>query len=416
MSYGCYVHIPFCNGEKCPYCGFYSIPYAPYLADDYIPAVLEQARRSSFPDFDTLYIGGGTPSSLTLMQLETLLDGLQKIHPMPKDCEITVELNPENVTEELVNTLERCSVTRVSLGVQSLVQRQLMVLGRKHTVDMITQAFELLRSKSFSTSIDLIFGVPGQELEEWSTTIGRAIELDPDHISIYCLSYEEGTPFAYALRKGLISSVTAEAEQAMFFTALNRFEAAGYEHYEISNLCKPGKYSRHNMKYWTGEGYMGLGAGAHSYAPGPPRWLRMAAVKNVRGFLGRIASAESIWEFVEALDLPKRVAEFLMLRFRLVNGFSVEDVARNLPEIDAIQFVDLLKPLEDSKHIVREGGRLRIPRESLFISDAIILAAVEATDRYIRQTALRLHAVTDDIDMADYITSFHGPEEPSPQK
>lgn len=414
MSYGCYVHIPFCNGEKCPYCGFYSIPYAPYLADDYIPAVLEQARRSNFPEFDTLYIGGGTPSALTPMQLESLISGLLKIRPMKG--EITIELNPEDITEELASLLKECSVNRVSLGVQSLVPRQLMALGRKHCVEKTISSFEILQAKGFNTSTDLIFGIPGQELEEWNTTIAKTIELNPDHISMYCLSFEEGTPFAYALRKGLVSAVSADKEHAMFFNALNRLETAGYEHYEISNLSKNGKSSRHNMKYWTGEGYIGLGAGAHSYIPGPPRWLRMATIKSVRGFLGKIASAEQLWDFIEVLDLPKRVAEFLMLRLRLIKGFTVEDVARAFPEFDALHFIDLLKPLETRRHLLFEDGRIRIPREALFVSDSIILSAVEAVDSYIRQTALRLRAVSDDTDISEYISSFRAPDQPGPLK
>ncbi|HHS51220.1 MAG TPA: radical SAM family heme chaperone HemW [candidate division Zixibacteria bacterium] len=416
MSYGCYVHIPFCEGQKCPYCGFFSVPYSAYMADDYIPALLEQARRSSSPESDTLYIGGGTPSCLTATQLETLLVGLQKILPLSSNAEITVELNPENVSEDLATLLFHCGATRVSLGAQSLVQRQLSVLGRKHTAERTITALNILKRNSFLTSIDLIFGVPGQQLEEWDATINRAIELDPDHISIYCLSFEEGTPFAYALRKGLIAPVGSEKEHKMFYSAREKLMTAGYEHYEISNFSKPGKSSKHNTKYWTGEGYIGIGAGAHSYIQGPPRWIRMSVVSNVHSFLRRIDSAEQLWDFVESLDLPKRVAEFLMLRLRLLEGFSVEDVARCLPELDAIHFVDLLRPLESAQRLIHDSGRIRIPPELLFVSDSVILACVHVTESYVRQVALKHRNISDDIDMAEYISNFRGADEPGPQK
>ncbi|MCK5832404.1 radical SAM family heme chaperone HemW [bacterium] len=416
MSYGCYVHIPFCSGEKCPYCGFYSTLYAAYLADDYIPALLEHARRSNFPQADTLYIGGGTPTSLTFTQLTNLIKGLKKILPLSEGTEITIEVNPENVTEELASLLNDNGITRVSLGAQSLVQRQLMVLGRKHTAERTVTAFNILKRSAFTTSLDLIFGVPGQELEEWETTINRAIELEPDHVSIYCLSYEEGTPFAYALRKGLISSVRPESESKMYYSALKKLTEAGYEHYELSNFAKAGFKSKHNLKYWTGEGYIGLGPGAHTYIPGPPRWLRMSVLKNVRTFIQKINSAQQLWDFVEILDLPKRVAEFLMLRLRLIDGFSIEDVVRNLPELDAIHFTDLLKPLEETTRLIHDTGKIRIPRNLLFISDSIILAAVQATDSYVRQTALKLHDIHDAEEMTEYIADFHCPGEPSPQK
>ena len=415
MNYGCYVHIPFCNGEKCPYCGFYSIPYSPYLADDYIPALLEQARRSKFPPADTLYIGGGTPSILTAKQLNDLFTGLRRILPFTDDLEITIELNPENVTDELVSILTELGITRVSLGVQSLVQRQLMVLGRKHNAQRAIEAFDMLKKGNFSTSIDLMFGVPGQELKEWEMTLDKAIELNPDHISTYCLSFEEGTPFSFALRKGLIAPVDAEHEREMFYLAVEKFSAAGYGHYEISNFAKRGKESKHNMKYWTGAGYFGLGAAAHSFIPGPPRWLRMAVRRSVRSYIKKISEAEQPWDFIELLDLPKRSAEFLMLRLRLIEGFTVEDVARQLPELDAIRYTDFLRPLEEASKITLQAGHLKIPAEHLFISDSIIRAAVLATENYVKQVAIQSRNIVNDFDVIDYVKRFHNPDDPSPQ-
>ena len=410
MKFGCYVHIPFCNGEKCPYCGFYSEPYLPYLADEYIQSLLEQARRSNFPISDTLYIGGGTPSCLPIKQLGELITALRRILPLTDTPEITIEINPDNVDDNFADAIEESGVSRVSLGVQSLVSRQLMVLGRKHSKEKAIEAFYTLKKGHFSTSIDLIFGIPGQEIGEWEMTIEKAIELDPDHISTYCLSFEEGTPFAYALRKGLISSVGAKLDSEMFYIAVEKLTNAGFNHYEISNFAKPGEESRHNKKYWIGDGYIGLGAAAHSYIPGPPRWIRMSNIRSTRGYIKRIDTAENPWDFLETLDLPKRSAEFLMLRLRLIDGFTIEDIATQLPEIDANKYLELLRPLESFGKLVVLDKHIKIPHERLFISDSIILDAVIATDDYIRRIALRKNGIKEDIDTIDYVKEFHYPD------
>ena len=151
MKFGCYVHIPFCNGEKCPYCGFYSEPYLTYLADEYVLSLLEQARRSSFPISDTLYIGGGTPSCLPIKQLSELITDLRRILPLTDTPEITIEINPDNVDDNFADAIEESGVNRVSLGVQSLVSRQLMVLGRKHSAKRAIDAFNTLKKRHFST-------------------------------------------------------------------------------------------------------------------------------------------------------------------------------------------------------------------------------------------------------------------------
>ncbi len=383
MGYGCYVHVPFCSGNKCPYCGFYSIPYSSALAKSFISAVHTHTRGIKSPAIDTLYFGGGTPTALSPDELGMLIDGIAEILPFNEDAEITIEVNPDSVLIETASLLAKLGVNRISLGIQSLLDEQLETLGRRHNSDQALRAYEIFRRHPFSISFDLIYGIPGQSLNDWETTLKRVVELSPDHISTYCLSYEDGTPFADAVRVGKLTPHDSELEREMFEMVTSYLTASGFRHYEISNFAKPDSESRHNLKYWTGKGYLAFGPAAHGYCPGPPKWTRFAAGKDLKNYIRRIQSGEEPWEMVEELDLAKRSAEFLLLRLRLIEGFSEDNVARQFPELDAEQYVKCLAPLISDGKLLKDDGSIRIVPSELFISDSIVYRAIQLTEPYV---------------------------------
>jgi len=408
-KYGCYVHVPFCAGEKCPYCGFYSIRYSPESATEYIETVLQHARSTEVPVIDTLYFGGGTPTSLSPEAISRLITKLKSILPVEDNSEITVEANPETVDNETTEALFEAGVNRVSLGAQSFRPAQLKTLGRRHDIDKIYEAYEILHKYPFSLSFDLIFGIPRQSVRDWEISLDKAIELGPDHISIYCLSFESGTPFADALRMGAIYPVGDDVEREMYDLASSRLTVADYGRYEISNFAKPKCESRHNLKYWTGAGYIAFGPAAHGYIPGPPNWTRYAFPSNLEEYTLLINSGREPLAAVEKLDLQKRSAEFLMLRLRLDHGFSEEEITAHLPELEPAEYIAALQPLIDDNKILLEAEQVRIAPRDMFISDAIIFRAVELTDPYIKEIVTKRKSAGSETSTLGYLTRFRFP-------
>ncbi len=381
MGYGCYIHVPFCPGPaKCPYCAFYSVPYESGLAENYVEAVLGHAGRLEPPKIDTLYFGGGTPTVLDIRLLTRLIDGLKNLLPLNELIEFTVECAPDTVEPEIFSELAARGVNRVSIGVQAFEEGVLRSLGRRHDVPKALRAFDILRNFPVDISIDLIYGVPGQKHADWQNTLARTIALRPEHVSLYCLSYEPGTPFTRKLAEGKIFRTTEENDEEMYRTAVEILKSNGYEHYEISNFAANGRVSLHNMKYWTGEGYVGLGPSAHGYYPGPPVWSRFAAIDDIRGYIQAIERERDPIGEREELSLALRLEEFLMLGLRLIEGFSRDDLKRQIPEIDADRVIEMLEPLISAGFLEMRSGNIKLPDERLFISDSVILRALELTD------------------------------------
>jgi len=383
--FGCYVHIPFCSGEKCPYCAFYSTRYLSGPAERYIQSLIDQANKANVEKVDTIYIGGGTPTAIPAALLEKLIARLKDLLPITDKPEITVEACPDSVNENTVEILEKSGVTRISLGVQSFIQQQLDVLGRRHDLECTREALRILTQSSMDLSIDLIFGVPGQTLSDWEATLIEAVATNPHHISVYCLSYERGTPFESALRMHALRALDPKVENQMYNLAEERLIGAGYKHYEISNFAKPGYFSKHNLKYWTNVGYLGLGAAAHGYCPGPPRWLRFGSKPDLWGYINRIESGSPPWEFVEELDIMQRSIEFLMLRLRLMLGYNKSDLKKQLPELDPDAFMQRLEPLIEKGNLVKSDDNIRISKRSIYILDSVVLRCIELVGPYIEK-------------------------------
>lgn len=339
---GLYIHIPFC-ATKCPYCDFNTYQGILSLLPPYLEALHREialwGEALGHPLAVTLYLGGGTPSLLTPAQLRTLISTVRHNFSLPSDAEITAEANPDDITPEWCLGALEAGVNRLSIGVQSLDDRLLRVLGRRHTAAQALGAYTVARRAGFhNINLDLMFGLPYQSTEDWCHTLRQAVALEPEHLSAYCLTLEEGTPMERWVRQGHLPQPDPDLAADMFFWAEEFLATHGYHHYEISNWAKPGFLSRHNLIYWTGREYLGCGPGAHSYLGGvrfanlknPQRYMH-TIVHETRPFPGLTAlPGWSAVEFSESLDFWTQIEEALMLGLRLVEGISWHDLEQRL--------------------------------------------------------------------------------------
>ena len=312
---GLYIHIPFCKA-KCAYCDFYSLAHSEEKMDAYTAALLrhleEVAPRAAGMQVDTVYFGGGTPSYLGTARLIRILQTVQRRYDVARDAEITLEANPDSAGDwRTLRTLRRAGFNRLSLGVQSTDDALLQRIGRIHTYEQVQQAVTAARrAKLTNLSLDLIYGLPGQTMEDWQRTLADAVALGPEHLSCYGLKLEEGTPL-YERRKEL--TFPDEDQQAdMYLYTVEFLKQCGYEQYEISNFARPGFASRHNLKYWLLQEYAGFGPGAYSDFGN----VRYGYARDLERYLkGELVLQES-----ETVDPDEREREYLMLRLRTVQG------------------------------------------------------------------------------------------------
>lgn len=322
LPLGLYIHIPFCR-SKCAYCDFYSLPDSESRMDDYCRALerhlAEVAPQASCHLVDTVYFGGGTPSYLGFERLCRLLGTVKKLYKVDKNAEITLEANPDSVGDKKVlRCLRRAGFNRLSLGVQSSDDKMLRAMGRVHTWQQACDAVAAARKAGFKNiSLDLIYGLPGQTMEQWENTLSDAVGLQPEHLSCYGLKLEEGTPL-YSRREEL--TFPNEEQQAdMYLYTVEFLRQCGYEQYEISNFAKPGFASRHNLKYWLLQEYAGFGPGAYSDFGN----VRYGYVRDLDAYLkGELRLQES-----ETVDPDEREREYLMLRLRTTRGIDPKEFA-----------------------------------------------------------------------------------------
>lgn len=318
---GLYVHFPFCF-HKCHYCDFNSYLYQEKLVLAYLRALYQEMAHYSqfYPEVKTVYVGGGTPTCLSPELLGSLF---HKIHKnfVQSPIETTVEANPETLSLEKLEVMREVGVNRLSIGVQSFQGALLQILGRQHTIREINLAIEQARAAGvFSINLDLIYGIPGQTISDWEDTLRQAVEYTPDHLSIYCLTLEEGTPMRETVERGHLTLPEEEEILSLEALAYDILSQYGYQQYEISNFSLPGKRCLHNLIYWRNEDYLGVGAGAWSYLNGER--------------FGNVRSPEKYIEFMERNEIPRgtgeklsgkaEMAETLILGLRLVGGISQE--------------------------------------------------------------------------------------------
>jgi oxygen-independent coproporphyrinogen III oxidase len=349
-----YVHIPFC-ARICPYCAFYKDLLDRSQTQRFCEALLgeldgQRAIVAISPK--TIYFGGGTPTALSTSQLEFLLGGFRERLDLSALEEWTIEANPGSVSARKAALLCKLGVNRISLGVQSWDNALLKILGREHNAEQVEQSFRILRAAGFSNiNIDLMFGLPGQTVHQWQQTLEKTISLRPDHISAYCLTYEEDTEFFLRQSRGELKA-NPDTDADFFEVGMSILEKAGYEHYEISNYARPGLTSVHNRAYWSGEDYLGVGPSAFSTV-GMRRWQNLA---DYRGYADRILLGQSPIGATENLTTEMKRAERIALSLRTRDGISASELRRFARETNEFIALGLLRQLS-GKFILTQKGK-----------------------------------------------------------
>ena len=367
---GLYIHIPFCK-SRCIYCGFYSTT-AVELRQRYVEAVCREVGDWRFEvgdwRFGTIYLGGGTPSQLTGEQLHQLFETIYIYNKVEKDAEVTIEVNPDDVTESFARELSSLPVNRVSMGVQTFSDERLQFLHRRHSADQVMTAFDRLRKAGIENiSIDLMYGFPGETMSDWKADIDQALALGAEHLSAYCLMIEEGTPLHRMMMRddALNASLPdEELERQMYYTLIDQLEAAGYEHYEISNFAKSGCHSRHNSNYWNQTPYIGLGAAAHSYDGKACRRWNTADIKQ---YMEAIEQGRPCYE-EELLDEDTRYNDMVTVALRTRQGLDLT----TLSEKHRTYCLQNAQRFIDDQLIVCTDNRLHLTRQGLFVSDMVM--------------------------------------------
>ena len=315
---GIYIHIPFCV-RKCDYCDFYSVPGRDGRMDEYLHAlevhIAESAPQAELYTVNTIYFGGGTPTFFGAERLARLLQVVRKQFNVSKDCEITVECNPDSADQDTLLTLKKAGVNRLSMGVQSAQDKELEEIGRVHSFAQATRAFQRARDAGFDNiSLDLIYGLPDQTMESWKESVEALLKLNPEHLSCYGLKLEQGTPLYERREQEQMADDDTQAD--MYLWMVERLKNAGYGQYEISNFARPGRQSRHNLKYWMGEEYIGFGPSAHSYF-GQQRY---SFVRDLDAYVKGVLYNGKILDESTRINRREMGKEYLMLRMRTIWG------------------------------------------------------------------------------------------------
>jgi oxygen-independent coproporphyrinogen-3 oxidase len=351
-----YVHIPFC-ARICPYCAFYKDLMDRSQTWRFCEAILhdlDQQRVSFTLSPETIYFGGGTPTALTTSQLEFLLEGFRERLDLSLLTEWTIEANPGSVSARKAALLRKLGVTRISLGVQSWDHELLKVLGREHSAGQAAESFHILREAGFpDINVDLMFGLPGQTIEQWKFTLEKTIRLQPDHISAYCLTYEEDTEFFLRHARGELRQ-DMDTDAVFFEMAMSILEDAGYEQYEISNYARPGFSSVHNRAYWLGKDYLGIGPSAFSTV-GMHRWQNVCDYRN---YTDRVLSGQSPAGSSENLTSEMKRTERIVLSLRMREGVAASELRHFRQETSEFISLGLLRKSNGNLLLTRKGKSL----------------------------------------------------------
>lgn len=367
---GLYIHIPFCE-SKCIYCDFYSMANNNHLIDKYINALLVEAvlRKNELNSetLTTVYLGGGTPSLLSITQLSKIVNGLKKVFDFSEVEEFTIEVNPDDVTPEYILQTKSLGINRVSMGVQTFSDEDLRFINRRHTAKQATDAIHIIKKAGIDNiSIDLIYGIPGQNIEKWKNNVDTAISLSVQHISAYTLMYEEGTRLSVMRSLGKITEVDDDVVAAMYDYLVAQLKSNGYTHYEISNFALPGFHSRHNSSYWNLTPYLGLGVAAHSF----DGTVRRFNPSNLKKYLDALGEGNLCVE-VEKITKAEKYDEYVMLRLRTADGIDADELMHRFDEEYYQFFIEKTKPLVSEGSLINENGRYYIPENHIMISDNI---------------------------------------------
>ena len=367
---GIYIHIPFCK-RRCIYCDFFSTTQSE-KKPTYIHALCQELEmRKNYlggEEIETIYLGGGTPSQLTEKELNEIFTSLYNIYKVKEDAEITLEVNPDDLTPEYVSMLRRLPINRISMGIQTFQEETLKQLHRRHTARQAIEAFHRCREADFrNISIDLMYGLPGETLDTWKEDLQQAIALHPEHISAYHLIYEEGTALWKLREEHQVEEADEDLSVTLFKTLIDELKQAGYQHYEISNFCLPGLHSRHNSSYWTGKKYLGCGPSAHSYDGTSRQWN----VSSLEKYIHAIHQGKPDFE-IEELDLYTRYNDFVITSIRTSWGMSLSHLRMVYGEELYRYCLRMSKPHLSQGVLEIKEDTLKLTQEGIFISDGIM--------------------------------------------
>jgi putative oxygen-independent coproporphyrinogen III oxidase len=370
---GIYLHIPFCSAI-CNYCNFNRGLFDGAVKERYVEAlVAEISRFDGRPDGDTVYFGGGTPSLLEPVDVARLLEACVKSFNLSAGAEITLEANPESVTAERLGAFRSAGVNRVSFGVQSFRDEELGRLSRLHNAVRGRSAYHEARAAGFdNVSLDLMMWLPGQRVDEWLASVDAAIELAPEHLSLYLLEVYPNAPLKDEMARARWSQAPDDDAAAMYLEAMARLEAAGLVQYEISNVSRPGRRSRHNLKYWSDGEWVGFGCGAHS-TRGGRRWKNVAGTQE---YIDCIAARRSPAIEVRTMTHEERLGDALFTGLRLADGVEEQAIRDRYGVGVWDRYGPDLEPFVESGVLMRMDGRLRLTRRGMLVAHEVMLVFV----------------------------------------
>jgi oxygen-independent coproporphyrinogen-3 oxidase len=367
---GIYIHIPFCK-KLCFYCDFYHI-ITPEDNSVFIEALIKEAALKrdylGSESITTIYLGGGTPSVFSISDLGTILNQINKQFRVDKNFELTIEVNPDDISPAYLKGLRKLGINRISLGIQSWRDSDLKMLNRRHDSARASTALKDIFNAGFeNVTIDLIYGIPGMSSREWASNLDLSFSYDIKHLSAYHLTIEKGTVFGKMLRKGQIAEIDEEESALLFNILIEKAEAAGFIHYEISNFGKPGYFSGHNSNYWKQVNYLGLGPSAHSFNGYSRQWN----INNVKGYIKAVTSGKSYYER-EELDTKARFNEYIMTSLRTMWGIDLEYIEKTFEKEGYDYVVNLSAKFRDYGLMKQDKKNLVLTNQGKMISDNII--------------------------------------------
>lgn len=366
---GIYIHIPFCR-HKCNYCNFYSLASTRFIDQVSTAIVDELSQRKDYlvdQQVETIYFGGGTPSMLHISDIESIIGNIHKHYRVTADAEITLEANPDDLSPEKLAAFKIAGINRLSIGIQSFRQEDLQFLSRTHTSEQVTQCIVDAKTAGLhNLSIDLIYGIPTLTDEGWEENLEKAISFAIPHISAYSLTIEEKTPLEFMIRKGKMKAVDEDLSLSHYHILCNKMHHYGYEHYEVSNFCQPGAYSRHNTAYWQGIPYLGIGPSAHSFNGNTRSWN----IANITKYIDSVANGKVESE-QEILSPETQLNEYIMTSLRTMWGCDLVTARQRFGAENAENLLNKAYPFIEGKKIIYHNGKLILTPEGLLFADGI---------------------------------------------
>jgi oxygen-independent coproporphyrinogen-3 oxidase len=378
MPLGLYVHIPFCSAI-CNYCNFNRGLFDHELKNQYVAAILEEIRCTADGESaDTIYFGGGTPSLLEPREVEAIIAACRQSFRVSGDAEVTLEANPETVTCERLEGFRAAGVNRLSVGVQSLRDEELQRLSRLHSAARAREAFALARATGFdNVSMDLMMWLPGQSVVEWLASVEGLVGLGPEHASLYLLEIYPNAPLRDTMARGRLTVAADDEAAEMYLQAMAALDAAGYEQYEISNVARGGRESRHNVKYWTDGEWHGFGCAASSSRKG----IRQKNVASTTEYISRVAAGRPL--AVERCELTRRarLEEALLMGLRLTRGVDLAAVNERYDTDVWRLYGEDLEPFVDQGLLIYDGARLRLTRPGMLLANEVMAVFIGSAVR-----------------------------------